>query len=99
MESKHLREAIRLWAGWDVSPMPLRNEQRVMEHFGDDYGQYLMKEIMILEADFYESSAHIFASSLVEMSELASKEFVAKHPKADKEIVEVLAWCYTFDFK
>ncbi len=58
-----------------------------------------MKEIKQLEDDFYASDAHITAASLQEMHVQALEAFRNKHTHLDVEIGNILAWCYTYDYK
>lgn len=79
--------------------MPSRDEGRVVQHFSEADAARLLATIKRLEADFYESDAHLTAANLQEMESLASESFRLKHPSAADEIVKTLAWCYTFDYK
>ena len=49
--------------------------------------------------EFYLSDAKHTAADLVEMGEMATKEFKTKHPEVADEVLKALAWCYTFDFR
>lgn len=99
LQSQQLVEAVRLWAGREISPMPSRDESRVLQKFGHGIGTELVAQIKQLEDDFYASDAHLTAASLQEMGAQSSAAFQAKHPSVDDEIVKTLAWCYTFDYK
>jgi hypothetical protein len=99
LQSKQLVDAVRLWAGRGLSPMPSRDEGRVVQHFSKVDAAGLLATIKRLEDDFYASDAHLTAANLQEMESLASEAFRLKHPSADDEIVKTLAWCYTFDYK
>lgn len=99
LQSKQLVEAIQLWAGRDISPMPSRSEGRVVQHFGEAVAADLLSTIKRLEDDFYASDAHLTAANLQQMGPLASRAFRLKHPSADDEIVKTLEWCYTYDYK
>lgn len=98
-KSPQLAGAIRIWAGWGSNPSPSRDEARVVQHYGATAAAKLLPVIKSLEDDFYASDARFTAVDLQQMAALASEQFVQKHPGIDKGIVEVLAWCYTFDFK
>jgi hypothetical protein len=98
-QSPQLIEAVNLWAGRGITPMPSRDEARVLERFGESQGEELMAQIKQLTSDFYASTAHVTAASVQDMAVDASSAFRALHPWADDEIVQTLAWCYTFDFK
>lgn len=99
LSSPQLIEAVRLWAGWGQSTAPSRNDQRLTDHLSEHAAAALLPLIKLLENDFYSSDARITAANLQEMRQLASEQFKQKHPGVAEEIVEVLAWCYTFDFK
>jgi hypothetical protein len=97
--SPELAEAVRIWAGWGTSSSPSRDEQRVIQRYGSATTAKLLPVIKSLEDEFYASDARFTAIDMAEMAALASEQFVRKHPGIDKGIVDVLAWCYTFDFK
>ena len=99
LNSPQLIEAVRLWTGWGQSPLPNRNDSRLLNHFGGDIGTKLLSLIKSLEDEFYASDARLRAANLQEMEKLASEQFKQKHPSIADEIVKVFAWCYTFDFK
>src|SRR5262245_1060272 len=94
-----LAEAVRVWAGWGSNPSPSRDEARVVQRYGAATAAKLLPVIKSLEDDFYASDARFIAVDLQQMAALASEQFAQKHPGIDKDIVEALAWCYTFDFK
>jgi hypothetical protein len=99
LQSKQLIEAVRLWAGRDISPMPSRDGNRVVKRFGEQDAVELLSVIKQLEDDFYASDAHLTAANLQEMGVLAAEDFRSKHPKVAEEIVKTFTWCYTFDYK
>lgn len=57
----------------------------------------LLSLVRQLAHEFYESKAAGAVSDLVEMGDLAAKEFRLRHPEITEEAVEPLAWCQTFD--
>lgn len=97
--STQLIEAVRIWTGWGTSLSPNRNDARVVQHYGAATAAKLLPIIKSLEDDFYSSDARFTAVDLAEMAALASKQFAQKHPGVDKDVIEALSWCYTFDFK
>ena len=97
--SPQLVEPVRIWTGWRATPSPSRDEARVVQRYGAAKAAKLLPVIKSLEDDFYASDARFTAVDLQQMATLASEQFVQKHPGIDNEIVEALAWCYTFDFK
>jgi hypothetical protein len=99
LSSAQLIEAVRLWAGWGQSAFPSRDENRLTNRFGRDVAIRFTSTIKLLEDDFYSSAARFTAANRREMGDIASEHFLRIHPTAAKEIVQVFAWCYTFDFK
>ena len=94
-----LPDVIAVWAGWGVSPMPKQNDERVIAHFGPQVAQELLPVIKSLEGEFYASATDILSNDLSEMGKIASERFREKHPGISEEIVKILAWCYTYDFR
>jgi hypothetical protein len=94
-----LPDAIAVWTGWGVSPMPKRNDERVIAHFGVQVAQELLPVIKSLQKDFYVSAADGLAGDLNEMGKIASERFRREHPDISEDIVKILAWCYTYDFR
>ena len=97
--SPQLVEAVLVWTGWGREMMPKRDDSRVVKRFGADVAARLLPIIKQLEDDFYESNARFKAADLPQMGTLASDDFRKKHPCVSDQIVQALAWCYTFDFK
>ena len=97
--SPELAEAVRIWTGWGSISAPNRDEKRVAQRYGAATAAKLMPVIKSLEGEFYTSDARFTAADLPEMAALASEQFIQKHPGIDKDIVDALAWCYTFDYK
>ncbi|MCU0770557.1 MAG: hypothetical protein MUE94_02140 [Verrucomicrobia bacterium] len=99
LNSPELIEAVRIWTGWGQSLTPKRDDDRVVNHFGNVVAAKLLPLIKSLEEDFYSSDARLVAADIEEMEQLASQQFKLKHPSIAGEIVKVFAWCYTFDWK
>ena len=99
LNSPQLVDAVRVWTGWGLRIMPSRDDARLAKRFGDDVAAKLLPVIKSLEEDFYSSDARLVARNVQEMEKLASEQFKRKHPTVADEIVEALAWCYSFDFK
>jgi len=98
LDSPQLIEAVLLWAGWGYS-WPDRDESRVVQRFGPEIAVQLLATIRFLEDEFYKSNANFASANLKEMGNTAIKQFKEKHPGVADEIADVLAWCYTFDYK
>jgi enamine deaminase RidA (YjgF/YER057c/UK114 family) len=92
-----LPEAVRLWAGWGKSPMPSRDEKRVLDHFGPTIADQQLRTIKTLESEFYASDANQTAAGMAEMESLSMKHFLDKRPEVPADVAKVFAWCYTFD--
>lgn len=93
-----LVDAMRIWAGWG-GIAPSRDDLRLRQKFGSADANVLLPIIKQLEDDFYMSDARYTAVDLEEMARLAKEKFTRMYPDLPSEIGEVLAWCYTFDFK
>ena len=79
---------------------PIGDDARLAQRFGTDVAAEFLPVIKALEESFYSSDARLVADDLRHMEKLASEQFKQTHPKrCPDEVVEVLAWCYTFDFK
>jgi hypothetical protein len=94
-----LVEAIRLWTGKGRESHPSRHDSRVIDHFGAEVGTRLLATLRYLETEFYKSDAGHTAPSIPTMATQAEEDFRNAFPHTPDEIAEVLAWCYTFDFK
>lgn len=94
-----LVNAMLIWTGWGSKDSPTRDDTRVIDSFGEEAATSLLPVIKSLENDFYESNARFVAADVPEMAAIASQQFLGKYPGISEEIVEALAWCYTFDFK
>jgi hypothetical protein len=97
-DPKIVSDAIVVWTGRGERSWPSRDEQRVVDRFGE-LASDLIPVLHRLEGEFYESDAHLTAVDLVEMGKLAVARFRSLHPELTDEAVEALAWCYTFDNK
>jgi hypothetical protein len=97
--SSLLPDAIAVWAGWGVTPMPKRSDERVIAHFGAQVAEELLPVIRSLEGDFYAPASAILAKDLNEMGKMASELFREKHPGVSEEIIKILDWCFTYDFR
>jgi hypothetical protein len=90
--------ALTVWTGWGKSKWPLRDHEAVKLRFGSETTR-LFPILVALAADFYSTNARHVAANLSEMGEMAVAEFRRKHAELPEQIGEILAWCYTFDFK
>jgi hypothetical protein len=94
-----LLNAIAVWAAWGVSPMPKRSDERVIAQFGAQVAKDLLPEIKSLASDYYAPASNILGSDLSEMAKVASELFREKHPGISEEVVKILAWCFTYNFR
>jgi|SRR6185312_5746499 len=99
MDSPILVEAFRVWSGKGVSNRPDRSDSRLRLYVGDVAAEKLLPVIKRLELDFYETDAWRTKGDLSEMTNVASADFRLLHPEVANEITEILAWCYSYDFK
>jgi hypothetical protein len=79
--------------------MPSRDGRRLQERFDPAEARDLLTLIENLENDFYDTDAHIVAKDLSHMETIACDAFQNKHPQIPLELVRILSWCYTFDFR
>lgn len=91
--------AMVVWSGYGSTPMPARDEGRVVDVFGPKRSTELMPLVLGLYDDFYDTDAALTEATLVAVGEKASADFKRRHPEIPDEAVEALVWCYTFDFK
>ncbi len=99
MDSRLISEALVLWTGRHIKSWPQRDDQRVIDRYGQDVALDLLPMIHRLEEEFYESDARYFAPTLIEMGDQAEERFRGLHPELAEEAVRALGWCYTFDYK
>ena len=92
-------EAFLTWTAYGKDIMPRRDDASVVSRFGAQAASELLPAIRSLVDEFYLSDAKHTAADLVEMGEMATKEFKTKHPEVADELLKALAWCYTFDFR
>jgi len=92
-------EAFAVWTGWGLNPMPKRSDSRVVDRFGSTVAQELLPVIKSLEKDFYACAAETFTSDPNEMGEMASDRFRRAHPDTPDDLIKILVWCYTYDFR
>lgn len=97
-KAARVSEAIVVWTGFGSTPMPARDEDRLVGRFGHEAVD-LLPTVLRLEDDFYSSDARHVATDLLEMADLAARDFRTRHPEISDEAVRALAWCYTFDYK
>ena len=98
-EDSRVSRAVVVWIGWRREVRPSRDEQAVVEEFGDPDWLDLLVRVRRLEDDFYRSSARLEVPDLHEMGQQAAADFRALHPEISEDAVQALAWCYTYDHK
>lgn len=98
VDSTKLVNAMRIWSGWG-GIAPNRDDSRLRQQLGTAEANMLLLVIKQLEEDFYTSDARYIAADVDEMRRLAKEHFTRTHPKVATAISDILAWCYTFDFK
>jgi hypothetical protein len=91
--------ALRLWTALGTAPYPQRDDARLHTEYGASAAGEILKLLKQLESDFYKSNAWQIAPSLAEMAAHAKGDFCRLHPELPQEVAEVLAWCYTWDYK
>lgn len=98
MIGSRLIKAMRVWSGWG-GIAPSRDDSRLIQQLGPHEAGELLPLIRQFESDFYASDARFVAANMEEMVQLSKKHFMTMHPELDHEVAEILAWCYSFDFK
>jgi len=99
IDNSILIEAFIAWSGWGITPAPRRDPSILKNIFNERLAEKLTAEIEILENEFYLSDAKYTSPSIVEMGRIASVQFKDRHPEIPNQITEILAWCYTYDYK
>ena len=94
-----LMKAVVLWTGHGTRSWPHRDDAALVQEFGEARGLDLLVALRSLEADFYSSDAHLTEPDLRAMGDRAAEEFRSRHPNVPSELVDALAWCYSFDYK
>jgi hypothetical protein len=91
--------AIVAWTGHGVSTHPSRDEGRVIAALGEERALTVLRVVLELKREFYESDARHTVADLAEMGDVAAEQFRRVHPEISDEALSALAWCYTFDYK
>lgn len=99
MNEDDLVKAVVLWTGRGTRSWPARDDAALIQEFGEAEGLDLLTTLRSLEADFYNSEAHLTEADLNAMTHLAAEEFRSRHPDAPSAVVDALAWCYSFDHR
>ena len=71
----------------------------MIQEFGESRGLDLLTTLRSLEADFYDSEAHLTEPGQNAMTDRAADEVRARHPDLPSAVVDALAWCYSFDYR
>jgi len=94
-----LAEAFAVWTGKGVSPMPNRNDERLIAHFGAKVAQDLLPILKSLEKDYYAAAQESMSADLNEMIVAASATFRRMHPDITEDVVKILDWCCSYDWR
>ena len=94
-----ISEAIIAWTGWGDELRPVRDELRLVQHFGDERTQDLLPIVQRLEREFYESDARFTVADLATMGAQAAAQFRQKHAELTEDAIQAFAWCYSYDYK
>ena len=92
-------EALILWTGWGKEAYPVRDEVRLIDHYGKEKAMDLLAQIKLIISQFYMTDAGYESNSLPEMAERAATQFQDKFPEFPETIIKIFVWCYTFDYK
>jgi hypothetical protein len=94
-----LAAPMRLWTSYGSGSHPSREDSRIRQAYPAAEAEEILRLLKQLESDFYASDAFQRASGISEIAIYAIADFSAKHPDFQGEVPEILAWCYTFDYK
>ena len=94
-----LAEAFAVWTGRRFSSMPKRNDERLTTYFGAKVAQDLLPIIKSLEKDFHAAAQENMSRNLIEMMDAASAEFRQMHPDIPEDVVKILDWCCSYDWR
>lgn len=94
-----LAKAVALWTGYESAACPTREDESLASVFPADEAGKLLTMVRGLENEFYKSEAHLTATSLSQMKDIATADFRRLHPELPEIIADAFAWCYTFDYK
>jgi len=94
-----LAEAFVVWTGKGTSSIPKRNDERLIAYFGAKVAQALLPIIKSLEKDFYAAAKQNISRDLNEMIDAASATFRRMHPDISEDVVKILDWCCSFDWR
>jgi len=97
--SPRFGEAVLVWTAYGRDIFPQRDDSAVIARFGAETASELLPELGQLLDEFYKSDAKYRASNLMEMGQMAIEDFKTKYPDVRDDVLNALAWCYTFDFK
>jgi hypothetical protein len=99
MDPDALSEAVLVWVGRGERSWPHRDDDRLIERYGNDQGRALAASVRGLYTDFCASDAKSTVADYNEMVDAAEARFRSLHPELTDEAVDALTWCYSFDFK
>jgi hypothetical protein len=94
-----LAEAFAVWTGKGMSPMPKRNDDRLVAYFGAKVARDLLPVIKSLEKDFYAAAHENISRDLNGMIDAASAAFRRMHPDISEDVVKILEWCCSYDWR
>lgn len=98
-DSPVFTEAFLIWTAHGRDFIPRRNSAAVVTRFGTKAASELLPAMQSMIDEFYQSEALYIATNPKELGDMAIKEFKAKHSEVADEVLEAMAWCYTFDNK
>ena len=90
-------EAFMVWVGHDARSCPACDDDAINSHYGEARAARLLPLLRLVIDDFYASDAAIRVPGMKAMVSRAKEEFAIRYPSSPPEIVEALAWCYSFD--
>jgi hypothetical protein len=94
-----LTKAVVLWTGHGIRSWPHHDDAALVQEFGEARGLDLLVALRSLEADFYDTDAHLTEANLQAMTNRASQEFRSRHPHIPSAVLDALAWCYSYDYR
>jgi hypothetical protein len=99
MDPALLSEAVVVWTGWGDAPRPRREDDRLVDRYGEGLALTVIPAVHTLEREFFASTAKDTEPGLQAMGDAAADDFRKLHPEVSEDAVQALTWCYVYDYK
>lgn len=94
-----LSEALVLWIGYGVQPIPKRSAERLDARFGEGSSAVLVPVLRHLLTEFWEHDASKRLEDPQEIREAVVQPFREQHPELSDDAVEALYWDYSWNIR